>query len=97
MRIGKREYGISYSSDGWEKASQNGKISYSLANIIIGDARTDEEILQSLVHEILHAICYEYGLFAMNRIGNEEQLDTLARGIATTVLLNKFMEGKNVR
>lgn len=89
-------YSVSYVDspsevDLYKRESLWGQTDYWTQSIRVYDnGRSEEEILHTLLHEILHVICWALKL-RLNDEPNHDELDLVALGLTDVILRNEWL------
>lgn len=84
-------YEVSFVGDGYDKDSEYGSINYNRLEIRIQDYGDPVLNMQTLVHEMLHAISHHYGLKLDDTEEKHEQMDVLASILVDTMVRNDML------
>jgi Zn-dependent peptidase ImmA (M78 family) len=86
---------ILHDGDKWNdsKIEMYGQIIYDKREIHICKNQPDDGIIQTLIHEILHAIIYSLNIEEIENNKNYERIvDTLATGLSDVIIRNKMLK-----
>jgi len=95
LNIMSREYKIIL-HDQWtwgDSTPRYGQIIYEDAEIHLYKNQTEDGLLKSLIHEILHGIIEALSIVEIDTNDNAERIiDTLAVGLGDTIIRNKLLK-----